>query len=485
MKILFSPVGNTDPFFKKQGDFLYSDGSMIHICRNYMPEKIYLYMSKDITEYEEYDHRFTKALKYFYLKAGKTATITVTNNNRFGNYVDNLNDGKIHIVVLENEKLSDPQDFNFFYCEYEKLIGMIMEKVDENDELLFNVSSGTPAMKSALIVLRNLKQYENCTLIQVDSPDKHGRDSIKEYDVDTAWKINNEKRKMANEEENNISLYRGYVENRCREIECNDFERIQMENVVKKLIDKYDYSAALDIVDSGIFSKNKSRKCRNLLGMASKRLILDIDTSMKTANSCNLDFFPMVKDKTDLLYIEYYLILQIKIEQEQYVDFTRGMTPLFVNLLELILLDYYDVNLDNLTRKDANRRKWDLDKISNDLNSAFEEHYNGNKFHGGDISSDHLSVLLDVSANENNKKEKELLEDVKTIRRFEEVSRNKFAHRMEPVKSTGIEKEAKKIAERLRRLFDYTHFTEYDWWTSGVQWKSYEKMNELIKKRIK
>ena len=44
-KILFSPVGNTDPIK------YFSDGSMIHIARVYQPDVIYLYLSKEILKY--------------------------------------------------------------------------------------------------------------------------------------------------------------------------------------------------------------------------------------------------------------------------------------------------------------------------------------------------------------------------------------------------------------------------------------------------
>ena len=41
---LFSPVGNTDPI-----KYLY-DGSMLHICRVYKPDVVYLYLSKEMWE---------------------------------------------------------------------------------------------------------------------------------------------------------------------------------------------------------------------------------------------------------------------------------------------------------------------------------------------------------------------------------------------------------------------------------------------------
>ena len=41
-RILFSPLGKTDPISNMR------DGSMLHICRIYKPNIVYLYMSSEI-----------------------------------------------------------------------------------------------------------------------------------------------------------------------------------------------------------------------------------------------------------------------------------------------------------------------------------------------------------------------------------------------------------------------------------------------------
>ena len=42
--ILFTPVGGTDPISLNN----YHDGSILHICRFYKPDKVILYMSRDV-----------------------------------------------------------------------------------------------------------------------------------------------------------------------------------------------------------------------------------------------------------------------------------------------------------------------------------------------------------------------------------------------------------------------------------------------------
>ena len=44
--ILFTPVGGTDPISLNN----YHDGSILHICRFYKPDKVILYMSKEMLD---------------------------------------------------------------------------------------------------------------------------------------------------------------------------------------------------------------------------------------------------------------------------------------------------------------------------------------------------------------------------------------------------------------------------------------------------
>ncbi len=56
-RILFSPVGGTDPIK------YCSDGSMLHICRHYQPDEVVLYLSKEMTEKHREDNRYVKCIE--------------------------------------------------------------------------------------------------------------------------------------------------------------------------------------------------------------------------------------------------------------------------------------------------------------------------------------------------------------------------------------------------------------------------------------
>ena len=57
MRILFSPLGDTDPV---RGCY---DGAMLHIVRHYQPERVVLFYTHDMAEKERHDHRYTRAVQ--------------------------------------------------------------------------------------------------------------------------------------------------------------------------------------------------------------------------------------------------------------------------------------------------------------------------------------------------------------------------------------------------------------------------------------
>ena len=57
MRILFSPVGGSDPIKRML------DGPMLHCCRVYKPDIVCLYFTQSMLEYENRDQRYTWALE--------------------------------------------------------------------------------------------------------------------------------------------------------------------------------------------------------------------------------------------------------------------------------------------------------------------------------------------------------------------------------------------------------------------------------------
>ena len=56
MKILFSPVGLTDPIKK------HLDGPMLHICRNIQPDLCCLFFTRETYKNEQSDNRYSRSI---------------------------------------------------------------------------------------------------------------------------------------------------------------------------------------------------------------------------------------------------------------------------------------------------------------------------------------------------------------------------------------------------------------------------------------
>ena len=93
-KILFSPIGGTDPISN------FRDGAMLHICRIYKPDIVYLYLSKEMCEFQEKDDRYRYCLEQLGKKLDK----------------------HFEVIEIQKNELEEVQVFDTFMKEYRDLI---------------------------------------------------------------------------------------------------------------------------------------------------------------------------------------------------------------------------------------------------------------------------------------------------------------------------------------------------------------------------
>ena len=94
--ILFTPVGGTDPISSTNCQ----DGSMLHICRAYQPDKIIMYMSKEMLEFQEMDDRY----QYCIERLGK------------------MQGHDYEIEIVERRELTKVHEFDYFYQDFRNII---------------------------------------------------------------------------------------------------------------------------------------------------------------------------------------------------------------------------------------------------------------------------------------------------------------------------------------------------------------------------
>ena len=310
--VLFSPIGGTDPMSEKNC----YDGAMLHISRHYKPDKIYMYMSKEILEKHYSDNRYVYCLDRLYEKIG----------------------GVYEYEIIEREELVEVQKFNYFYFEFKDILENIRDEIGEDGTLLLNISSGTPAMKSALTVLTTLGQL-NCKTIQVSTPEKRMNEHTHDKeDFHILWELNPDNEPDA--------------VNRCQETECPALDIIQQENHIKKLMKNYDYSAALEIA-RGLPVKYTDGYI-DLLQMAERRVLLDFSQVDKVLAKNKVYELPIKSSDYRRLF-EYALMLEIKLKKHEYADFIRAISPLITDLFRKILKAQLNIDIDRyVDRKKVN-----------------------------------------------------------------------------------------------------------------------------------
>ena len=411
-KILFTPVGGTDPISSTNC----YDGAILHICRHYKPDKVIMYMSKEMLENQEKDDRYRYCL----------------------DKLCDLQKRTMSYEIIEKNELTKVHEFDFYYEDFQKCIRDIYQTMEY------------PAK-----------------LIQVSTPEKRiNEHHHKDYDVVTLWEL---------DEDNQPDVH-----NRCREITCPSLQKLKKEEVIKKHIMSYDYRAALTVANT--MKTDDTQNYKNYLELAEKRLLLDMSSVDKIAKKIEFDCIP-VKSSSERMLFEYALCMMIKLNKGEYVDFIRAITPILVDLFELVLKVQckIDVNdyCNNIKKKDgSNQRRWSGDKLMNTevenvLNTAFS-----GSFKLGDVYSVHIKALIEHFSTDI-----QLNELISNLRLVEEKIRNTAAHDIVSVTEKVIEERtgfsAEKIMKMIQKLFSYTGIK-----VKKEYWDSYDLMNQEILKKI-
>ncbi len=176
--------------------------------------------------------------------------------------------------------------------------------------------------------------------------------------------------------------------------------------------------------------------------------------------------------------------MNIKLIKNEYADFVRSITPIVVDLYELILKKQFDVNLDDYTisirmPKGKNRKQWDRNKLKGKIGDILNEAFrNKGGFSGKEIYSIHLKALILGLSND-----EKLNKLVNEIGKAEEKIRNLAAHEIVSVNDEMIrqytELNSQDIMNRIKQLFHYTNIP-----VRQEYWKSYDAMNDMILKKI-
>ena len=440
--ILFSPIGGNDPVSSSTE----RDGSMLHICRHYKPDEVYLFLSKEMVERHRRDNRYSYCIQKL--------------EEQIGHH--------FQIKYIEKEDLEEVQEYDFYYDEFLLILNNIQKELTKEDIILVNIASGTPAMKSALLMLAVMSEYR-IQPIQVDTPEKAinvhtGKD--RDYDPEYYWEINKDNEKGA--------------KNRCVETKCPNLSLIIKKNIIVKHIDSYNYDAAFMLGME--IQKDISEDAYRLLEIAVARVQLDINKAKKISDQFAYNIFPII-DSHKIKLFEYALVLKIKMQRKDYGDFIRAISPLLTDLFEMILKEQCHINIRDYSRQDDRGVQiWDIKKLKESdqgkellavLNDEFKP-----EFKNSPVAASNLKPLLI-----NYLTDEVLKKKIEEIREIESKIRNIAAHEIVSITEDNLSKifgrsiSMNQIFKILKSLII----------AAGVRvreedWNSYDKMNVFIEK---
>lgn len=440
--VLFSPVGGTDPISNLR------DGALLHICRQYRPRMVYLYISAEMLERHQLDNRYCFCLD----KLRESLGISM------------------EYRIIERPDLEDVQLFDPFYHDFGELIGEI-QRENPASCLLLNISSGTPAMKSALMVLSVLNEDKLLRAIQVDTPMKKQNphvEGMKDYDPAEYWEIN----------EDNLPD----TKDRTRIFEGPHLKALLRKELVYNCLDTYDYEAARAL-GRGL-DEFLTDEAKRLLEAAACRLQLDQSGVGKALGDLEDIRVKLPGDKRDVA--EYLLWLQIKQKRGDLSDFLRGLTPVIVKLFEIYLRDKSSIDIYKFCSVGRSGEDF-IHKLRRDklqetdqgraMLAILDTRYPSGGYKDSALSSEYLCLILEEMCGNPT-----IREQVRWLRDAETKARNCAAHTIVSVTEEMLKKrvgsDSEQIMKALRSMAAACGFGK------NLDWASYDQMNERIKAEI-
>lgn len=282
--VLFSPIGNHDPFGKTKTAV--TEGPLLHIIRHYQPEVVLLFMTQEMYEKHKKDARYIKAINKLFPFC--------------------------KIEVMEQGKdIVNAHNFDEFITPFNGIFENIQNNYPDY-EIIFNVSSGTPQIISGLILEAQTSSIKT-KAIQVITPQRKANIKDEYEDCDIEYIIN--------EVETN--------DNRCQEPQFMAFKKMRLKSQLEILIKNYEYKSAIKLIEQ---EQNRlfSNEIIDLLTHANLRSNFDNKQATKYSNK-----------KLDIADFEYFYTIKLKHKKSELMDMILKITPFVNNLLFKKVEQYY------------------------------------------------------------------------------------------------------------------------------------------------
>ena len=360
MKILFSCVGTSDPFRGLH------DGPLLHILRHYRPDEVFVFLTKEIIEYNNRNGcTKDRMISYFHDKLNEYAPF----------------------IELYVSNISDPSDLDTIEEDIKVAFQQCIKKWPGN-EILVNISSGTPQMQIILSQLALDIRYPT-KAIQVKNPERR---------AGTAERTNDTDYYLDYEEEFNKDDHPD-TPNRCVEPKMYPIIRENRKNQILSLLEMRDFQALHKIKDS------IPGELHTLIDHLAERSLLQgrARNSTVSQNVLGFSLYPERKVITTGIgdyvpffdTVEYAMLFRNLEISQRYTEYLLRMEPLITSLMKTVanrlLWESYKCELNDFI--DANYRG--VENFNREeLSIRIPPLYNQLLTQMGEIKNDKLSVYL-------------------------------------------------------------------------------------------
>ena len=267
MKILISAVGTTDPISNNH------DAALLHIARNYRPDKIVLVYSQEMMVKQDLINKVLLSIE------GYNPII------------------EIDSTILNNDEV-------FLFDKMYEVMGLIVQKyTNDDDEIILNLSSGTPQIISALFALNRINDY-NTQAIQVATPKKGANREYKplaDSEIDAL---------IVENQDNSLDFVDRSIKDKSEK-----FTQALVKRHLRSLIASFDYQAAEAIINRKEYNKLLSKK-----RIAYIREKLNDFSRVFKNQSILSDILSFPLDDSQKKALNYYLMIDVLKEREHIAD---------------------------------------------------------------------------------------------------------------------------------------------------------------------
>lgn len=450
MKILFSPLGMTDPI---KNDY---DGPFLHILRHFRPDKAYLFMTKRVCELADQDDRYQAQAHRLCEDLGFAC----------------------EIFELRYENIDNPQEYDIFYPLFEQELNAI-HSANPGCQVLINLSSGTPQMKSACNLLALTAPFP-VVPIQVTTPNESENYGSPGYDLTATWT-------------NNIDNHAEMDPlDRSKVVKTDNLRYLFLREAAISHIDNYDYSAAANILE--MVAAFVPPQAAHLVKAAQHRRNMLLGEAAREAKLGAYDIFPVKSSDAQKLF-EYLLLLGIQQKTRMLMDFVRGISPALTRLFEAFLQE----KCNRRVRQDycVQRRfrpghyvfKRDCLSASDPQLAAYYDHcFPSGLRDSSDLSCSLLLPMIEFDCGPQGRFANEtVVRKAKDMRAVEEKIRNQAAHNIVAIGEEDFRRVAGISSYELLKDMQWLFKLSYSrYFRDGMDgWDSYEEMNKAIIRQLK